>query len=185
MGKLQSNNCNGEGSRALARGGVRIGLEAPVQYLEHLALDGGEQGHVDVENAAQLLLELRGGQVARLSVWRVFGAHSWGGAAGGGQVERKEWRRERMRGATCNRLSSPSRDVLDAMTHAPSSIGRIEFTRTVVGCSTSVGHGQLADRHAETLDEEQDVLVHLVCRFRVGWGGGRGCRLGGRWCWLG
>ena len=76
-------------------------------------------------------------------------------------MERKEWRRERMRGATCNRLSSPSRDVLDAMTHAPSSIGRIEFTRTVVGCSTSVGHGQLADRHAETLDEEQDVLVHL------------------------
>ena len=42
------------------RGGVRIGLEAPVQHLEHLALDGGEQGHVDVENAAQLLLELRG-----------------------------------------------------------------------------------------------------------------------------
>ena len=27
--------------------------------------------------------------------------------------------------------------------------------------NTSVGHDQLADRHAETLDEEQDVLVHL------------------------
>ena len=33
-----------------ARGGVRIGLEAPVQHLEHLALNAGEQGHVDVEN---------------------------------------------------------------------------------------------------------------------------------------
>ena len=27
--------------------------------------------------------------------------------------------------------------------------------------NTSVGHDQLADRHAQTLDEEQDVLVHL------------------------
>jgi hypothetical protein len=26
---------------------------------------------------------------------------------------------------------------------------------------TSVGHDQLADRHVETPDEEQDVLVHL------------------------
>ena len=67
-------------------------------------------------------------------------------------------------GLTSLRPRSPSCDVLDAMTHAPSSIGRIEFTRTVVGCSTNTsvkGHGQLADRHAETLDEEQDVLVHL------------------------
>ena len=27
--------------------------------------------------------------------------------------------------------------------------------------NTSVGNDQLADRHAQTLDEEQDVLVHL------------------------
>ena len=60
MGKLQSNNCMVKVYGLGYRGGVRIGLEAPVQYLEHLALDGGEQGHVDVENAAQLLLELRG-----------------------------------------------------------------------------------------------------------------------------
>ena len=118
--------------------GSGIGLEAPVQHLEHLELDTGEQGRVDVENFLQCVLELPGVRVARLSVWRVyFGAHSWGGAAGGGQVERKEWRRERVRVATCNKLSSPSRDVLDAMTHAPSSIGRIEFTRIMVGCSTN------------------------------------------------
>ena len=66
-------------------------------------------------------------------------------------------------GSTCDRLRSPSRDVLDAMMHAPSSIGRTEFTRIVVGCrtNTSVGHDQLADRQAETLDQEQDVLAHL------------------------
>ena len=64
---------------------------------------------------------------------------------------------------TSLRPRSPSCDVLDAMTHAPSSIGRIEFTRIVVGCrtNTSVGHDQLTDRHAQTRDEEQDVLVHL------------------------
>ena len=42
------------------RGGVRIGLEAPVQHLEHLVLDAGEQGHVDVENLVQCFLELPG-----------------------------------------------------------------------------------------------------------------------------
>ena len=42
------------------RGGVRIGLEAPVQYLEHLALDEGEQAHVDVEDVVYFLLELPG-----------------------------------------------------------------------------------------------------------------------------
>jgi hypothetical protein len=31
-----------------------------VQHLEHLALDGGEQGHVDVENVLQFLVELPG-----------------------------------------------------------------------------------------------------------------------------
>ena len=29
--------------------GTGIGLEAPVPHLEHLELDAGEQGHVDVE----------------------------------------------------------------------------------------------------------------------------------------
>ena len=52
MGKLQPNNCMvkvyGLGLRG--RGGVRIGLEAPVQHLEHLVLDAGEQGHVNDEN---------------------------------------------------------------------------------------------------------------------------------------
>ena len=43
-----------------ARGGVRIGLEAPVQHLEHLELDAGEQGRVDVENLLQCVLELPG-----------------------------------------------------------------------------------------------------------------------------
>ena len=37
--------------------------------------------------------------------------------------------------------------------------------------NTSVGHDQLADGHAETLDEEQDVLVHLrvAGSARMGW----------------
>ena len=40
--------------------GSGIGLEAPVQHLEHLELDAGEQGHVDVENLVQCFLELPG-----------------------------------------------------------------------------------------------------------------------------
>jgi len=31
-----------------------------MQHLEHLALDAGEQGHVDVENFVQCVLELPG-----------------------------------------------------------------------------------------------------------------------------
>ena len=107
-----------------------------MQHLEHLALDAGEQGHVDVENFVECLLELPG---VRLSGWRISGAaHSWGGAAGGWSGGAQVGgRRERERWAPCRRPRSPSRDVLDAMTHAPSSIGRIEFTRIVVGCRTN------------------------------------------------
>ena len=36
--------------------------------------------------------------------------------------------------------------------------GRVQDQHTL---NTSVGHDQLTDRHAQTRDEEQDVLVHL------------------------
>ena len=36
--------------------------------------------------------------------------------------------------------------------------GRVQHQHTL---NDRVGHDQLGDRHAETLDKEQDVLVHL------------------------
>ena len=54
------------------------------------------------------------------------------------------------------------RDDTRAKQHWPDRVhphrGRVQHQHTL---DTSVGHGQLADRHAETLNEEQDVLVHL------------------------
>ena len=60
MGKLQSNNCMVKVYGLGYRAGARIGLEAPVQHLEHLELDAGEQCRVDVENFLQCVLELPG-----------------------------------------------------------------------------------------------------------------------------
>ena len=54
------------------------------------------------------------------------------------------------------------RDDARAQQHWPDRVhphrGRVQHQDTL---NTSVGHDQLADRHAEKLDEEQDVLVHL------------------------
>ena len=54
------------------------------------------------------------------------------------------------------------RDDARAQQHWPDRVhphhGRVQHQHTL---DTSVGHDQLADRHAETLNEEQDVLVHL------------------------
>ena len=54
------------------------------------------------------------------------------------------------------------RDDARAQQHWPDRVhphrGRVQHQHTL---NTRVGHDQLADRHAEKLDEEQDVLVHL------------------------
>ena len=54
------------------------------------------------------------------------------------------------------------RDDTRAQQHRPDRVhphrGRVQDQHML---NTSVGHDQLADRHAQTLDEEQDVLVHL------------------------
>ena len=51
---------------------------------------------------------------------------------------REVWGRGRAGGGgTCHKQRSPSRDVLHAMMLAPSSIGRIELARNVVGCKAS------------------------------------------------
>ena len=64
------------------------------------------------------------------------------------------------------------RDDTRAQQHWPDRVhphrGRVQDEHTL---NTSVGHDQLADGHAETLDEEQDVLVHLrvAGSARMGW----------------
>ena len=54
------------------------------------------------------------------------------------------------------------RDDARAQEHWPDRVhphrGRVQDQHTL---NTSVGHDQLTDRHAQTRDEEQDVLVHL------------------------
>jgi hypothetical protein len=54
------------------------------------------------------------------------------------------------------------RDDARAQQHWPDRVhphrGRVQDQHTL---NTSVGHDQLTDRHAQTRDEEQDVLVHL------------------------
>ena len=54
------------------------------------------------------------------------------------------------------------RDDARAQQHWPDRVhphrGRVQDQHTL---NTSVGHDQLADRQAETLDQEQDVLAHL------------------------
>ena len=83
-------------------------------------------------------------------------------------MERRERRRERKRGGgdlaqaeafVPRRLG---RDDARAQQHWPDRVhphrGRVPDRHTL---NKSVGHDQLADRHAETLDEEQDVLLHL------------------------
>jgi hypothetical protein len=102
------------------------------------------------------------GEVARLSMWWVQG-----GAAGGGV----RW--SAMNGAGSGRggdltqaqVAVPrrlGRDDARAQQHWPDRVhphrGRVQHQDTL---NTSVGHDQLADRHIETPDEEQDVLVHL------------------------
>ena len=65
--------------------GVGVGLvdgahwKAPVQHLEHLVLDVGEQGHVDVEDVVQSLLELPGASAPQRVCARVVGAGLGGG----------------------------------------------------------------------------------------------------------
>ena len=64
------------------------------------------------------------------------------------------------------------RDDTRAQQHWPDRVhphrGRVQDQHML---NTSVGHDQLADGHAETLDEEQDVLVHLrvAGSRRMGW----------------
>ena len=54
------------------------------------------------------------------------------------------------------------RDDARAQQHRPDRVhphrGRVQDQHTL---NTSVGHDQLADGQAETLDQERDVLVHL------------------------
>ena len=54
------------------------------------------------------------------------------------------------------------RDDARAQQHWPDRVhphrGRVQDQHML---NTSVGHDQLTDRHAQTRDEEQDVLVHL------------------------
>ena len=81
-------------------------------------------------------------------------------------MERKERRRECERGDLPQaEVAIPrclGRDDARAQQHWPDRVhphrGRVQDQHTL---NTSVGHDQLADRHAQTLDEEQDVLVHL------------------------
>ena len=102
-----------------------------------------------------------------------------------GQVERKERRRERggvdLPQAEVAVLRRLGRDDTRAQQHWPDRVhphrGRVQDQHML---NTSVGHDQLADGHAETLDEEQDVLVHLRVAVwgRMGWRAS--CRLGGQ-----
>jgi len=59
-GQAPAQQLHGEGLWAGVGVGSGIGLEAPVQHLEHLELDAGEQCRVDVENFLQCVLELPG-----------------------------------------------------------------------------------------------------------------------------
>ena len=113
--------------------GVGVGLvqpevhrEAPVQQHQHLVLDDGEQGDVDVEDGMQDVAELPGTSA-------LAGTECW--------VFRRKGKRDmeqgEERGGTCRRLRALSRHVLHEMMLAPSSIGRIELARIVVGCKSS------------------------------------------------
>ena len=87
-------------------------------------LDPGEQSDAEVEHVAQVLVALPGAseKASANANWAGLG---W---AGRGGAERR-WGGV----ATCHSMRSASRDVLHAMMHAPSSIGRTEFTLIVVG----------------------------------------------------
>lgn len=65
---------------------------------------------------------------------------------------------------TCHKLRLPSRDVLHAMMHAPSSIGRIEFTRIVVGCRTSTRSTQ-----AYAMTSSPTVMRRRSTRSKTYW----------------
>ena len=119
--------------------GVGVGLvqpeghwDAPVQHLEHLVLDVGEQGHIDVEDVVQ--------DVAELCRDRARWLHETNGV---GQVEvRTRYVGQRtgrwaVRSGTCHRPRPLSREVLHVIMLAPSSIGRTELARNVVGCKIS------------------------------------------------
>ena len=96
------------------------------------------------------------------SFWncRGFGAGGTGGAQGktqgaeGGGVDLPQ-----AEVAVPRRLG---RDDARAQQHWPDRVhphrGRVQHRHTL---NTCVGHDQLADRQAETLDQERDVLVHL------------------------
>ena len=74
------------------------------------------------------------------------------GAEEGGDLQQAEF-------AVPRRLG---RNDARAQQHWPDRVhphrGRVQHQHTL---DTSVGHDQFADRHAGTLDGEQDVLVHL------------------------
>ena len=108
-----------------------------------------------------------GANVAHLSVWW-FSGHTAGRAGLRGAVRwsaRKDAGGARGGDLPQAEVAIPrclGRDDARAQQHRPDRVhphrGRVQDQHTL---NTSVGHDQLADRHAQTLDEEQDVLVHL------------------------
>ena len=151
--------------------GVGVGLvqpeghwDAPVQQLEHLALDACKQGHIDVEDVVQDVAELCRGRARwlhevecqGLGVWavQVEGRERWGRGRGGGQ-----WDLPQAEVAFPRRFA---RDDTCAQQHwADRACPQRRWVQEQHMLNASVGHHQLPDGHSEALGEERHVLVHL------------------------